>query len=88
MAIHSKRNIDRQIRTYPIHHCMTESKREIVNDFVLRYRRVCKLMINDIYGIYDQTGYFNKTMSYKLLPSINEIMKIMPKTRYIQMALD
>lgn len=87
MAIKSL-NKDKIIKTYPLQHDMTHTKQMEILDFIHKYRYISKIMRNNVYTIFQKTGYINKTLPYKDLLKYQKIKEIMPKGRYQRMALD
>ena len=84
MALFKSQKIFRQ---YSIQNNLTQSKHDKVLDIIRRYRRISRIILNDILEEYQKTGYINKGISYKTLKHYRVILEILPKTAYIQMAL-
>ena len=86
MAI-KKKGEEKKYRQYPLKNNMTQHKKQIILNLLQKYKKISHIIQSDIIKEFQKTGYINKYISYKDLSSYQKIYKILPKTRYIQMAL-
>ena len=86
MAI-KKKGEDNLYRQYPLKNNMTNLKQNTISTLLQKYQKISTIIQSDIIKEFQKTGYINKYISYKDLPSYQKIYTILPKSRYIQMAL-
>ena len=85
MAI-KKKGEDNLYRQYPLKNNMTNLKKNTISTLLQKYQKISTIIQSDIIKEFQKTGYINKYISYKNLPSYKKIHSILPKAVYIQMA--